>query len=118
MNDLKPAVLSALSSLPACAVLSFAREEQPLPIITVNDESVSVYAQADGLPYLEEHVLSLRVYAAAQQEVEALAQAADAAMTALGLRLTLTQDAFDETAYAWCRQLRYRCLTHQDSIYQ
>ena len=118
MTDLKPTVLQALSRLPARAALSFARDEAPLPAVTVAEENVSVFARADGEPYLEEHTLSLDVYAASQGALAALSLAADEAMTALGLRLTAAQEAFDETAYAWRKTLRYRALVHQNTIYQ
>ena len=52
MIDLKPALLSALADLPACADVSFAREEFSLPIIVIGDEDGRVCAQADGAPYL------------------------------------------------------------------
>ncbi|MBQ9263738.1 MAG: hypothetical protein IJ189_05945 [Clostridia bacterium] len=118
MTDLKPTVLTALNALPACTALAFAREEQSLPIITVADENISIFAQADGTPYLEEHILRIDIYTAAQSEASSLAGQTDAALTALGLRLTASQESFDEAAYAWRRQLRYRALIHQDTIYQ
>ena len=118
MTDLKPAMLSALSALPACTALAFAREEFPLPIIVIADESGRVAAQADGAPYLEEYTASVNVYAADPASLESLAGQADAALTALGLRRTHQQDFFDETACAWRKLLRYRCLIQGSTIYQ
>ena len=118
MTDLTGFVVSALNSLPACARRAFAQEETPLPVITVSDENASVFAQADGEPYLEEHAVVLRVYAAEAEQAAFLAAWADAALTALGFRLTGSQEAFSETPFAWERTLRFRCLIHQDLIYQ
>ncbi len=118
MTDLTPTLLSALSSLPACTAASFAREEKPLPIITVAEESASEFARADGAPYLEECVFTADVYAASREEMLSLAQQANAALSALGLRLTGTGEAFDDAAYAWRKTLRYRCLVHRQTIYQ
>ena len=117
MTDLTNALLAALSSLPACTAVSFAREEKSLPIVTVSDENASVFAQADGLPYLEEHHAEIGVFAAGREEMSALAQAADALLTALGLRLTSAAEAFDEELFAWRKTLRYRCLLHENTIY-
>ena len=118
MTDLKAAVLSSLAHVPACTALSFAREEPPLPIITVAEESASVAAQADAMPYLTEHVLRIDVYAATQAETETLFHQADEALTALGLKLTQAQDLYDDPAYAWRKSARYRCLEAGGIIYQ
>lgn len=115
---MKAAALSALEHLPACTALSFAREEVPLPIITVADESVSVAAQADALPYLMEHILRIDVYAASQEEKESLFHQADTALTSLGLKLTNAQDIYDDLSYAWRKSARYRCLENSGNIYQ
>lgn len=118
MTDLTAYLLSALSSLPACTAVSYEREEKTLPIIVVTEESASVYAQADGAPYLEEYILTADVYAATREEMADLAHQTDAAFSALGLRRTGSSEAFDEGAYAWRKTLRYRCLMHQQTIYQ
>ena len=72
MTDVTSALLLALGDLPACARASFEREEQPLPILTVAEENASVFAQADGEPYLEEHHLRLDAYAASAGTVPVL----------------------------------------------
>lgn len=118
MTDLTAAILTALEDVPACSVRAFEKEEQSLPVIAVSDENVSVFARADGAPYLEEHTVSLHVYAADSETLSSLSALADAAMTALGLMLTGAQGSFNETIYAWEKTLRYRCLIHQDTIYQ
>ena len=118
MIDLKPAVLQALAALPACTAAAFSREEVPLPVITVNQEDASVFAQADGAPYLEEYILSVCVHAATQEETERLALSADQALKQMGLRLTGARDLYNEEAYAWEKTLRYRALLHQNTIYQ
>lgn len=118
MTDLTGFVLGALESVPACAARAYEREELPLPVITVSDENAAVAAQADGEPYLEEHTVVLRVYAAEAEQAASLAARADAALTARGFRLTGSQEAFSESPFAWERTLRFRCLIHQDLIYQ
>ena len=118
MTDLKPALLTALSALPACAAVSFAREEIPLPVIVIADESGGVLAQADGTPVLEEYLFAVNVYAASPEAAESLAIQADAALTALGLRCTQRQGLYDEEAYAWRKYLRYRAVLKGDAIYQ
>lgn len=118
MTDLTPALLSALSALPACAAAAFSREEKALPIITAEEENVSVFARADGAPYIEEHEDAVHVYAAGREEAAALARQADEALTALGLRLISCREDFDEAAFAWRRTLRYRCLLRGSEIYQ
>lgn len=118
MTNLKPAVLEALSALPACAAESFAREELFLPILVVSEESGSVLSQADGCPYLEECLLQLDVYAATRQEADSLAAQADEALTALGLRRIQQQDLYDQEAYAFQKSLRYRAVIHGDTLYQ
>ena len=118
MTDWKPTLLSALSNLPACAAPSFAREEIPLPVIVVADESGGVLAQADGAPLLEEYLFAVNVYGRSPRETEDLAEGADAALTALGLRCVQRQDLYDEEAYAWRKYLRYRAVLKGDLIYQ
>ncbi len=117
MTDLTAALLTALSPLSARVSVAFDRVEKSLPVVTVSDENASVYAQADGLPYLEEHHAEICAFAAGREEAIALAQAADAALTALGLRLISAAEAFDEEMFAWRKTLRYRCLLHQNTIY-
>lgn len=118
MIDLKPVLRSALSVLPAQVALAYARQELPLPVITLADESAAVSAQADGQPYLEEYVCSVQLYAASPAELETLTAQADAILTSLGLRKTHQQDLYDEQAYAWRKSLRYRCLLKGSTIYQ
>ena len=118
MTDLKPTLLSALSSLPACTAVAFAQEDFPLPIIVIGDESGRVTAQADSAPYLEESIFAVNVYAADSASLETLCRQADAALTALGLRRIHQQDFFDETAWAYRKYLRYRALLQGDTIYQ
>ncbi len=118
MIDLKPAMLSALSALPACTALAFAREDPSLPIIVIGDESGRVAAQADGEPYLEEYTAAVNVYAADASTLESLTRQADAALTALGLRRVHQQDFFDDTAWACRKYLRYRALLQGGTIYQ
>ena len=118
MIDLKPTLLGALSALPACTASAFAREEMPLPIITVSDESGGVAAQVDGNAYLEEYLFAVNVYAADPEALSALASQADGALSALGLRRVFQQDLYDERAYAWRKYLRYRALLQGDTIYQ
>ena len=118
MIDLKPAMLSALSALPACTAAAFAREEMPLPAITVSQEGGGVTARADGEAYLEECLMAVDVYAATPEEAEILAARADAALAALGLSRTETRDEYDETAYAWRKSQRFRAVIHGDTLYQ
>jgi len=117
MTDLKPAILSLLSPLPAAVLPAFPAQEAPLPIITVADEASSVLAQADGEAYLEEHVFSLQILAADRPGLEALVLAADAALSTLGLRRTGCRDQFDETARAYQKTLSYRAVVHGDTVY-
>ncbi len=118
MIDLKPAMLSALSGVPACTAAAFAHEEFPLPIVVIGDEAGAVFAQADGEPYLDEYQAAVNIYAADPASLETLSQQTDAALTALGLRRTHQQDLFDEAAYACRKYLRYRALLQGDTIYQ
>lgn len=118
MIDLKPAMLSALAHLPACTTAVFPREEIPLPFITIADESGQVEAQADGEIYLEEYIAAVDVYAREREEMEALAQRADAALSHLGMRRIWQQDLYDEDAYAFRKRLRYRAILQGDTIYQ
>lgn len=118
MTDLKPAVIEALARLEAHVTASFPRADVPLPVIVVAEESGRVTAQADGLPYLEETALGVDVYAKSPEQKEALTGQVDAALTNLGLRRTLSQDLYDETAYAWRKRLRYRALLQGETIYQ
>ena len=118
MTDVKPAMLAALSHLPACTALSFAREEKSLPIIVIGDESGRTFAQADGQEYLAEYVAAVDIYAADQGELEGLFRETDSALSALGLRRTGCQDLYDEQAYAYRKRLRYRALLQGDLIYQ
>ena len=118
MIDLKPAMLSALSDLPACTALAFAHEEFPLPIIVIGDDAGRVAAQADSAPYLEEYTAQVNIYAASPASLEALTRQTDAALTALGLRRTHQQDLFDEKACAYRKLLCYRALLQGDTIYQ
>ena len=118
MIDLKPAMLSALSGLPACTALAFAREEFPLPIIVLGDEAGAVYAQADWKPYLEEYTAAVHIYASDPASLEDLTAKTDTALTALGLRRTFQQDLYDEAARACRKLLRYRALLRGDTIYQ
>jgi hypothetical protein len=118
LTDVTSALLLALGDLPACARASFEREEQPLPILTVAEENASVFAQADGEPYLEEHHLRLDAYAASAGALHELADSALERAQTLGLRLVSRQEDFDQEAYAHHAALSFRCLTHQDTIYQ
>lgn len=118
MTDLKPFALSALSALPACTRAAFAREELPLPIITVGDYSGRVLHQADGKTYQEEYVLAVDVYAAGQTERETLCMQADQALEQAGFRRIYQMDFYDETAYAWRKSLRYRTVLQSGKLYQ
>ena len=116
MMDLKAAVLAALDSPDAAP--AWPRAEGALPRIAVADDQISVSAQADGAPYLYEHIVQISVYAADQAALETLFGQVHDAMNRLGLRLLSARDLYDETAYAWRKELRYRCLAHNDLIYQ
>ena len=118
MTDVTGALLSALHDLPACARLSFDQEEQPLPILTVAQENASVYAQADGEPYLEEHILRVDAYASSASALRSLSDGACRRAALLGLRLLSLQEDFDQESYAYHAALRFRCLTCRDVIYQ
>ena len=118
MIDVKPFILQALEKVPACTKLVYAREEVPLPVITVGDESCRVLSQADGLPYLEEYVTSVDIYAANQEETEMLLVQTDAALRFLGFRRSYQQDLYDEEACAFRKSLRYRGVLCGHTIYQ
>lgn len=118
MIDMKSAMLLSLSHLPACTAAAFAREEMPLPIITLADAGGGVIAQADGESYLEEYIADVDVYAASRENLEDLFLQADQALSQMGLRRIALQDFYDEIAYAWRKHLRYRCLLQGDTIYQ
>lgn len=118
MTDLKSYALSLLADLPAVTVYAYARQETPLPLIILSDESIRVTAQADGQDYLEEYLLAADVYAADQAELSQLCEAAHQALSQGGFRLTACQDLFDEQAWCWRRHLRYRALLREDTIYQ
>ena len=117
MTDLKPALLSLLSALPATVSCAWPLEEFALPVVTLAEESSAVAAQADGQPYLEEYVFSLQILAETRQEADALSLRADALLSSLGLRRTAGQDLFDETARAYQKSLTYRALLHNDIVY-
>lgn len=118
MTDLKPALLSALSGLPAAAVTAWPRREHPLPLIVISDESGGVFAQADGRPCLEEYLFSVSIYAANPVQTEALAEQTDQSLSALGLRCQHRQDLYDEDARAYRKYMRYRAVLKNDLIYQ
>ena len=118
MTDMKSAMLLALKNLPACTAAAFAREEMPLPIITVSDDAGRVLSQADGESYLEEYTAAVDIYAPSQEELESLFLRTDQALSQMGLRRIALQDFYDEIAYAWRKHLRYRCVLQGDIIYQ
>ena len=118
MIDLKSYVLSLLSSVPACTALAYSREDHPLPLIVLSDDSIRVAAQADGQDYLKEYFLSLDVYAAHRASLESLCLEAHQALAEGGLRLADCQDLYDEEACCYRRHLRYRALIQGDTIYQ
>ncbi|MBE5786828.1 MAG: hypothetical protein E7324_04725 [Clostridiales bacterium] len=118
MIDLKSYALAQLAHLPACTAPSFSREEKPLPLIVLSDDSIRVAAQADGRDYLEEYVLAADVYAADQLALERLCQDAHLSLSRAGFRLTACQDLYDEQAYCYRRHMRYRALVQGDIIYQ
>lgn len=118
MIDLKPAMLEALAHLPACTACSFDREEKPLPIIVIGDESHRVFARADGLDYLDEYLCGVDVYAESQEKLEEICREADAALSQLGLKRQACQDLYDEGAYAFRKHMRYRALVRGELIYQ
>lgn len=118
MIDMKQAMLSALSSLPACTAESWEKEEKPLPIVVVGDAQRSVLARADGMPYLESYRAQVDVYAASLAQADALCAQADAALHALGLsRENFTQDFRDE-AFAYHRTMVYKAVLCGQWIYQ
>lgn len=117
MTDLKPALLSLLSPLPAAVTAAWPLEEIALPVITVAEASSSVLAQADGQPYLEEHVYDVRVLSGDRVEADSLARAADAALSSLGLRRAACRDQFDEAARAYVKEMAYRAVLRGDTIY-
>ena len=118
MADLKPAILQALSALPAAVTTAHPGREYALPLITVAEDGCAVSEQADGWPYLEEYACSVHIYAGNPQTLESLTAQTDAALTTLGLRRVFRQDLFDEEAYAWHKALRYRAVLHADTLYQ
>lgn len=118
MIDLKPAMLNALASLPACTADVFAREEVALPVVTVGDESARVLEQAGGQAYLEEYVAAVDLYAGDRGTMESLLLQTDEALTVLGMRRVYQQDLYDEAAYAFRKRLRYRAVLRGETIYQ
>ena len=118
MIDMKSAMLLSLSHLPACTAAAFAREEMPLPVITIADAGGGVHAQADGTGYLEEYIADVDVYAPSRESLESLSIQADQALSQMGLRRIAQQGFYDEIAYAWRKHLRYRCLLQGEIIYQ
>ncbi len=118
MIDLKPFILQALKDVPAIAKTVYAREEVPLPVITVGDESYRVLSQADGLPYLEEYVAAVDIYGKTREETEALLQKTEEALAFLGFRRVYQQDLYDEEACAFRKCLRYRGVLCGHTVYQ
>ena len=118
MIDMKPFILQALKDVPACTKAVYAREEAPLPVITVADESCRVLSQADAMPYLEEYVAAVDIYAAGQEEAEMLLAKTDAALASLGFRRVYQQDLYDEEACAFRKCLRYRGVLCGHTMYQ
>ena len=114
-NDTLTAILERLDQLialltpaagdedPAEAAAAPAPEEIPEELSEVVEEVLENVEETAGEPALEQADYPAR---------------ADAALTALGLRLTGSQETFSETPFAWERTLRFRCLIHQDLIYQ
>ncbi len=118
MIDMKNAMLSALSSLPACTAEIFQREEMPLPIIVVQDAQRSVLARVDGMPYLESYQARVDVYAASLEERDLLFLQADQALTALGLCRDSVSSDYEENAWAYHQTIFYKAVLCGGWIYQ
>ena len=118
MIDMKQAMLSALSSLPACTAESWEREEKPLPIVVVQDGERSVLARADGLPYLESYRARVDVYAASLSQADSLAAQADAVLHALGLTRESYAPDHQEDAWAYHTTMVYKAVLCGQWIYQ
>ncbi|MBE5787973.1 MAG: DUF3168 domain-containing protein, partial [Clostridiales bacterium] len=95
-----------------------AREENPLPLIVIGDESCRVFARADGQDYLDEYIETVDIFAAGLKELDSLCRAADAALSALGMKRMACQDLYDEQAYAYRKHMRYRALLQGERTYQ
>lgn len=117
MTDLKAEILSLLSSLPVHAAAANPEEDLPLPSLTVSLEGASVFARADGAPYLEESVYGITLLAAERTALETLSASADAALTGAGFRLEGCRDEFNETARAHQKSLSYRAVFHGNTLY-
>ena len=118
MTDLKPAIMAALSTLPACTREAWAAGEMPLPLIVISDEERRVTARADGEDYLEEYTAAIDVYADSAQTAETLCRSADAALNALGLKRVSTTAGFDETVYGYHNRMLFRALVRGELLYQ
>lgn len=118
MIDLKPALLTALSALPACTREAYAAEDLPLPLVVVSDADRHITARADGEDYLEEYTAAADVYAKTRAEGESLCQSTDAALAALGLRRVSFSEEFDETPYAFHFRMLFRAIVRGETLYQ
>ena len=118
MTDIKALALAALSALPASVTDACGAAEEALPVITLEEEQASVFRQADGRPYLYEHVLSVQIYARTAAERDSLFHSAEATLSEAGLRLVSAQNLWDEAARAYRKSARFRCLSHHQTICQ
>ena len=118
MIDLKPAMLTALSALPACTREAYAAEDLPLPLIVVSDSERRVAARADGQDYLEEYTAAADIYAKTRLTGETLCQGTDTALTALGLKRVSFTEEFDEAPYAFHFRMLFRAMVRGETLYQ
>ena len=118
MIDLKPAVLAALSALPACTREAYEAGKTPLPLVVISDAERKVVSRADGADYLEEYQIAADVYALSAGGAETLCQSTDAALCALGLKRVSMTAEFDEAPYAFHDRMLYRALLRGETLYQ
>lgn len=118
MIDLKPALLTALSALPACTREAYAAEDLPLPLIVISDSERRVAARADGQDYLEEYTAAADVYAKTRQDGESLSRDTDTALTGLGLKRISFTEEFDEAPYAFHFRMLFRTIVRGETLYQ
>lgn len=118
MTDLKPAILLALASLPACTLEAYETGEDSLPLIVISDEERRVLARADGQDYLEEYTIAADIYAADQAAAETLCSQTDAALSEMGMKRISHAAGFDDKLYACHLRMLFRAVLRGETIYQ
>ena len=116
MPDITPDVRAAIQRVLKQVYYQHPAQLAVFPCAVLYESANAEAARADGSAHLHEIEYTLELWAHTPGETHALSTAADAQLSALGLRRSACTDLYDEPAAAHRRVLRYRALCDENGV--